>query len=238
MASSDGTSSNAVLEIEFSLRDSTVPFVSVSEGAACRLDLVEVVPRGDGRYAKFFGVSGADPADVTSRAARYERVDATVVNDRDAGGLVELVVDVDAPTVRLAELGVVPTAVSSEDGHARICAEIPPRCESSTVIQTFLDAYPTADLVSKTETDAMSPLVFEASHRRTFHTQLTDRQREVLRTAYDAGYYDWPRECTGEEVAQELGVSSAAFSEIIRAAERNTFSALLEQSKRPSDATR
>jgi len=31
---------------------------------------------------------------------------------------------------------------------------------------------------------------------------LTDRQLETLRTAYLSGYFEWPRESTGEEVAQ------------------------------------
>ena len=238
MVTLDSDSAHSVFEVEFSLRDSTVPFVNVSKAEACMLDLVEVVPRRDGRYAKFFRVRGASVDDVTARAGRYDSVDATVVKAHDAGGIVEFTVSEDTPSVTLAEHGVLPTEVSSDKGHARIRAEIPPRCESSTIIERFLDDYPTADLVSKTEVDAMSPLVFDVSHRRTFHTHLTDRQQEVLRTAYEAGYYDWPRECTGKEVARELGVSSAAFSEIIRAAERNTFSALLDESERTNDDTR
>jgi predicted DNA binding protein len=47
-----------------------------------------------------------------------------------------------------------------------------------------------------------------------------------LSVAFEAGYYDWPRGCTGEDVAEELGITSATFSEQIHAAERNLLSAV------------
>ncbi|WP_239642048.1 helix-turn-helix domain-containing protein, partial [Natrinema versiforme] len=38
---------------------------------------------------------------------------------------------------------------------------------------------------------------------------------EVLKAAFEAGYYDWPRGCSGEEVAAELGIASPTFSQHI-----------------------
>jgi len=38
-------------------------------------------------------------------------------------------------------------------------------------------------------------------------SELTERQIEVLETAYYEGFFGWPRESTGEEVAEKLGVS-------------------------------
>jgi len=35
---------------------------------------------------------------------------------------------------------------------------------------------------------------------------LTNRQQEVLQTAFGMGYYEWPRDCTGQDVADELGI--------------------------------
>lgn len=50
---------------------------------------------------------------------------------------------------------------------------------------------------------------------------LTDRQREVLRTAYDMGYYEVPREATTNEVAANLDVDSSTVSEHLQRAQRN-----------------
>lgn len=50
---------------------------------------------------------------------------------------------------------------------------------------------------------------------------LTDRQREVLRTAYDLGFYEVPREASTEDVAAELNIEPATVSEHLQRAERN-----------------
>lgn len=48
---------------------------------------------------------------------------------------------------------------------------------------------------------------------------LTDRQREALRTAYELGYFDIPRQASLEEVATELDISASSASERLRRAQ-------------------
>lgn len=50
---------------------------------------------------------------------------------------------------------------------------------------------------------------------------LTDRQREVVRVAYEMGYYEVPREVTTEEIASELDLDSSTVTEHLQRAERN-----------------
>lgn len=45
---------------------------------------------------------------------------------------------------------------------------------------------------------------------------LTDRQREVLHTAVEAGYYEVPRRVTYEEIADQLGCSAGAVGQHLR----------------------
>lgn len=52
---------------------------------------------------------------------------------------------------------------------------------------------------------------------------LTDRQEEVVRTAFDLGYYDVPRTASTDDVATELGLDSSTVSEHLRRAERNVL---------------
>jgi hypothetical protein len=51
--------------------------------------------------------------------------------------------------------------------------------------------------------------------------ELTDRQREVIQTAYDLGYFEVPREASTEDVAEELGIDSSTATEHLQRAERN-----------------
>ncbi len=55
---------------------------------------------------------------------------------------------------------------------------------------------------------------------------LTDRQQDVLKTAYHAGYFDKKRKRTGSEIAESLGMAQPTFSRHIRAAQRNLLSAI------------
>lgn len=51
--------------------------------------------------------------------------------------------------------------------------------------------------------------------------RLTDRQREVVRTAYRLGYYDVPRRASTDGVAAELGLDPSTVAEHLQRAERN-----------------
>jgi len=49
---------------------------------------------------------------------------------------------------------------------------------------------------------------------------LTDRQRDVLDAAADAGYYDEPRACSLTDVADDVGLAKSTVSGILHRAER------------------
>ena len=56
---------------------------------------------------------------------------------------------------------------------------------------------------------------------------LTARQREVLETAYDLGFYEVPREASTAEVAGELDLDPATVAEHLQRAERNLLAGQL-----------
>lgn len=84
-----------------------------------------------------------------------------------------------------------------------------------------------AETVSKYETAGVSPDLrkldaYEGRERPI--DELTDRQREVIQTAYDEGYYEVPREVTTGDIAAELDVDPSTIAEHLQRAERNLLS--------------
>ncbi|MFC5277459.1 helix-turn-helix domain-containing protein [Halorubrum rubrum] len=69
----------------------------------------------------------------------------------------------------------------------------------------------------------------EESDLATFdRSELTERQREVLTAAYDAGYFDHPKGANAGEVAADLGIDRSTFSEHIAAAQRKILATVLD----------
>jgi predicted DNA binding protein len=59
-------------------------------------------------------------------------------------------------------------------------------------------------------------------------SRLTDRQQEVLETAFEMGYFAYPRDSNATEVADELGIDPSTFTEHLTVAQNKLFEALLE----------
>ena len=57
---------------------------------------------------------------------------------------------------------------------------------------------------------------------------LTERQEEIIRTAFASGYFDFPRRIGSEKLATKLGVSVSTLSEVMRAAQRRIFAEYLQ----------
>jgi hypothetical protein len=58
--------------------------------------------------------------------------------------------------------------------------------------------------------------------------RLTARQREVLRTAYEAGYFERPKRANATELADALGISPSTFTEHLVTAQRKLLADVFE----------
>lgn len=57
--------------------------------------------------------------------------------------------------------------------------------------------------------------------------ELTERQREVIETAWETGYYQVPKEASSEDIADELDLDPSTVAEHLQRAERNLLGQLL-----------
>lgn len=97
--------------------------------------------------------------------------------------------------------------------------------ELQTAVQALLDRFPDLDvrrLVRSPDANESDDPVFVDRGR------LTDRQLEVLATAYRMGYFDRPRGANATEVAAELEVDPSTVAEHLAAAQSKLFGDVLE----------
>ena len=221
----------SVVEVEFRIEDHRYPLVAIPARADCRTQVVQIVPQGNNAYTIFHRFSGASPEVVMDLIDEYDGIRAELLSSAGEEGTVK--VHVANPeehfVVALTDAGAIPRHLWSEGGTAHITAEIPGAYEVATVIERFREAHPPAKVEAKRQRDHEVPLFTRREFEEAIDDLLTPRQREVLATAYAAGYFSSPRERTGEELAAELGVSPATFSQHLRRAEFKIFSLLFDE---------
>lgn len=218
-----------VVVVEFDVSNPTYPFVGLSAEEACRVRPEKMLPRGAGSYAEFFSVKGADPDRVMELARENDLVEPNLISKYEDGGLFEFVVEGFCPARALCERGAIPQTVSSVDGHGKIVAEIPRYQNPPAVINGFIDAHPSIEVAAKETKDRVAPLFTPDELQRAVSEQLTPRQEEVLHTAYEAGYYSPTRSTSGQQLAEELGITPPTFFEHLHEAERKLMVILLEE---------
>ncbi|MFD1563328.1 helix-turn-helix domain-containing protein [Haloarchaeobius amylolyticus] len=71
------------------------------------------------------------------------------------------------------------------------------------------------------------PVIVDRNH-------LTTRQREIVETAHEMGYFDYPKGANATDVAEELGVARSTFTEHLAAAQTKLMDAILD-AERPQE---
>lgn len=213
--------------VEFGLSDSKYPFVGASTGGG-QVVLEEIIPRGDQGYGEFYSVRGVPHEEIVAGADAHGSVEVERLVEHDDGTLYEFVVGDHCPAVFLGETGALPREVESVDGEGRISAEIPPDTDDSAVISQFLEHHHDAELTAKRHQPYRTPLFSHRELLQGLEERLTDRQQEILAAAHENGYYEWPRDTSGEEIADHLGISPPTFYQHLRAAEQTLITMVFQ----------
>lgn len=225
------------VQLEWTLADTSYPFVAVTAATDARLAMEEMAPRTDGTYVEYFAVDGEDPRTILGAATAHDGSTTRVLSASDDGGLIEIEVESDCPAMTLADQGAIPREIRSEDGVGRIVADVPDVVDASAVVETFVESYPSADLRARRQHDADDMLFNGDGIDDGVEDTLSERQREALEAAHAAGYYEWPRDVTAEEVAADLDISPPTFHQHRRAAERKVIDILVDASSPSVDGS-
>lgn len=214
-----------VVELEFEIASRDVLLVDLSARADCELRLDGLLLETDGVLRTFVSVSGAAASEVAETAADDRRVtDATVLSDDD--GLLRFTHEDPALVEYFAERGAILDTVTATSGTGRAVLELPQSSDVRTVVERIRERYPDIALIARHERQREQRPSDRL--RALFEERLTDRQHEALQVAYHGGFFAWPRDNSGEEIAEKLGVTQPTFLQHLRTAERKLFAAFFE----------
>lgn len=134
---------------------------------------------------------------------------------RDRGCPCELIERFDCPLID----------IHTRNGSLFLSFHAPEMDDLRDVIRTLRSQYPGADVQRLLRSDEE-----RTGHNLVFidRSTLTDRQREVLETAHQMGYFEHPKGANAGEVADTLGITTSTFTEHLAAAQRKLLSAILD----------
>ncbi|AZH24289.1 bacterio-opsin activator domain-containing protein [Haloplanus aerogenes] len=212
-----------VVELQFTVMNH--PLVTLAESLGCRLAYAGSVADRD-RPTSLFELSDATGEAVRDAAASTAvEVHGILVDERQAC-LVELSVEDEQLRALLADHGAQLRDVTVADGVARVTVEVARESLARSLTDAVIERFDGADLVGYRQCERREETREEFVTR--LHEELTDRQHAALVRAYSGGFFEWPHETTGDELADAMGVCRSTFHEHLRAAQRKLVGAVLD----------
>ncbi|QDX39410.1 bacterio-opsin activator domain-containing protein [Salarchaeum sp. JOR-1] len=221
----------AVTRVTLDVADSSFVLSRLASAAECTVSYEGGVQRtAEGTYV-FVTVEDAAVETVEAIAADLVAVGAVQrVSADGTRGVLRLRLTQPFLALELADHGAVFRSATATPTGTRLTIDVPESVDVRHVTGLVGEAFADVTLRSKQSVDERS----EYDLYSQFIAELTDRQLEVVQTAYYSGFFESPRENTGEEVAAMLDISPPAFYEHVRTVQRKLFAALFDETRVPT----
>ncbi|WP_254279839.1 PAS domain S-box protein [Haloarcula marina] len=220
--------SDEVVELTFQIRD-VFDAVDVDASPTGTIRIEHAIPTGDDEFL-VFGQADAEAVETLEAlvAGLSHWTDLTI--RAEAEGVVRYELTLVEPPVlsNVASRGGYVDAARIEAGDYQMVIHLPPGANVREVTDVVQAAYPAADLLKSQQVTREEDTAQRVQSALT--DDLTDRQRTTLEAAFHSGFFEWPRDASGEDVADSLGVSAPTFHQHLRKAQRKVLAALLRSS--------
>ncbi len=222
-----GILADTVVELELELKNTDSFLNTVAEVADEAVRYREITPDTDSRSQVLFAVSGAAVNEILSLESEFVAVESLTHVEHGNEHLFRAAVAEPTVADTLLECGAIPKSITATATGYRVRVHLPRERDVREFIDRVRDRYPQTTLRSQQTVDSHQT---PDSLRGTLEDELTDRQREVLATAYESGYFESPRGTSGVELADLLDISQPTMTHHLREAQRRLFMSLFEES--------
>ena len=217
-----------VTELTFRLDGIDDVLVRLSEALACEVTLDHRASDSSNEQVLYCTFAGTAPDEINSAVDNIDAIrDANHVNTYDDQCLLRFCVDDTSLAPVLADYGASIRDLSVTSGSGELTAEVSQSNDVRAMVEALTTTYSGVELLARRERER--DVETEGELRTRLEASLTDRQLEAAETAYFAGFFEWPRESSGEEVAAMMDISQSTFTQHLRTAERKLFNALFER---------
>lgn len=209
------------LELEFELADPQLRHQQLAQAVDSPVEHSRFDTHSEETNRLHVVVDGA-VEEVTEAVNELSFVESvTAVVDRGDGVIVSLAVDRLPIIEHLGAAGLSLSNLRATESSVVLTGRTPTTTDVRSVVDALDTNIETVTLRSRREEQEADhePGEFVAAVKNT----LTDRQLAALETAYEAGYFEWPRPVEGNELAESMGITRQTFHQHLRAAEQKLF---------------
>ena len=220
----------SMTRVEVTIDDPTFVLSRLARDAGCTLSYqggVQQSTEGNDVFVTVNDGSIAEVADVASELVGINEVQQ--ISADGEGGVLRLRLTQPFLALELADHGAVFREATADPTTTTLVIDIPESIDVRTITQLVRETFAGVELRAKQTLDQTA----EHNLYSEFLDSVTERQLEVIQTAYYSGFFESPRESTGEEVAETLGISPPAFYRHARTVQRKLFAALFEENNLP-----
>ncbi|WP_122090878.1 bacterio-opsin activator domain-containing protein [Halalkalicoccus subterraneus] len=220
----------SMTRVVFTINDPTFILSRLAQDAACTLTYQGGVQQStEGSYV-FVTVDDGALTDVVDAASQFVGInEVQQISADDTGGVLRLRVTQPFLALELADHGTIFREAIADPTETTLVVDIPDSIDVRTITQLVRETFAGVELRTKQTLDQS----IEHNLYSKFLETVTERQLEVIQTAYYSGFFESPRESTGEDVAETLGISPAAFYQHARTVQRKLFATLFEETNLP-----
>lgn len=224
---------DSFVELTLRIEEADTPLPRIAQETGADVEYEELAARAADQSRLFFAVSNATVEAVETTLDELVTVTQfqLVASSEDEHVFEATVSGTDLPS-RLVRAGGTPRSVSASGSTLEVVVDIPADTDVREFVGRLERHYGETELLSRRNVERSSRA--RAELVSSLLEALTERQRDVLQTAYAAGFFEWPRESTGEDVAEMLDITQPTVNRHLRHGLRG----LLDQLFDPDTAVR
>jgi PAS domain S-box-containing protein len=218
-----------VVELEVGIEDPSIGLLALAAEAECRVIYEGSVSRDDGSVVVFVTIE-PDGERIETAVGDATDVDGIErITAHEATGLYELHCPSGALVTRIADVGGRIRRLEADGGCLDLILEVADRPTARSLFDSLRQTYREVELLCSHERER--PPSTREGFLDVLTGRLTERQETALKTAYLAGFFEWPHAVSGEELAETMGISRSTFHQHLRAAQRKLVASVYERDR-------